>query len=139
MFPNIEFCRGFIGDKYTLCKDLPDKYVLQNGYVYRLLGSSTVLEMQTSMPHNLGSLYPMYKIMTLDTPSPLYEKLCNVLVTCIYYLLMYISAPLLQRNSATLSCPLLESFKPPLDWTPIYIVMMHTKEHFQNKLYMVRM
>ena len=76
MFPNIEFYRGFIGDKYTLCKDLPDKYVLQNGDVYRLLGSSTVLEMQTSMPHNLGAVYPMYKIMTLNTPSPLYEKLC---------------------------------------------------------------
>jgi hypothetical protein len=43
MFPNIEFYRGFIGDKYTLCKDLPDIYVLQNGDVYRLLGSSTVL------------------------------------------------------------------------------------------------
>eukprot|EP00957_Ditylum_brightwellii_P155149 11810820-Ditylum_brightwellii.AAC.1 len=39
-FPKIDMQSGFIGDRYPLCEDFPDKMFLQKGSIFRLLGSS---------------------------------------------------------------------------------------------------
>ncbi len=43
-FPKTDMTGGYIGDKYPLCADLPDKMFLRKGAEYRLIGSSHMPE-----------------------------------------------------------------------------------------------
>eukprot|EP00957_Ditylum_brightwellii_P012763 964943-Ditylum_brightwellii.AAC.1 len=44
-FPKTDLLGGYIGDRYPLCEDLPDKMFLRKGSKYRLLGSNPLPEL----------------------------------------------------------------------------------------------
>jgi len=74
VFPKINLSNGYIGDAYPLCVDMPNQFFLRKGARYRLLGSSTMLELQSNEPPNINA--PM-KSFPLTIRSKLYTKLCN--------------------------------------------------------------
>mmetsp|Transcript_6781 Transcript_6781/g.9027 ORF Transcript_6781/g.9027 Transcript_6781/m.9027 type:complete len:2086 (+) Transcript_6781:84-6341(+) len=74
-FPKIDMQSGFIGDRYPLCEDFPDKMFLQKGSIFRLLGSSSLPELiEDSAEFDNDQTI---KRFTLDTASGLYNDLCR--------------------------------------------------------------
>ena len=73
-FPKIDLLGGYIGDGYPLCVDMPERFFLRKGAKYRLLGSSTILELQKNPSKNVDVLTTS---LWLKNTSKLYEKLCN--------------------------------------------------------------
>lgn len=77
--PKLDLSGGYIGDRYPLCADLPEKHFLRRGASYRLLGSS-----KYTLMHNQNDWwFTSEKLMTgleLDVSSELYDKLCNAAV-----------------------------------------------------------
>ena len=66
---------GYLGDKYPLCTDLPERHFLKQGATYRLLaGSSTPLWHSDPSTWNND---PEIHRMTLHPSSPLYNRLCK--------------------------------------------------------------
>ena len=45
--PKIDLKKGYIGDVYPLCSDLPEQQFLREGASYRLLGSSAVPDLHS--------------------------------------------------------------------------------------------
>ena len=76
VFPKIDLLDGYIGDGYPLCMDLPKRSFLRKGAKYRLLGSSTTLELHSNPTHH-RNFDPLAKIVSLDPSSELYNLLCN--------------------------------------------------------------
>jgi len=74
VFPKINLSGGYIGDTYPLCVDIPDNFFLQKGAKYRLLGSSTVLELQSNPSSTVNASTTS---LTLSSRSQLYAKLCD--------------------------------------------------------------
>ena len=74
VFPKINLLGGYIGDGYPLCVDLPDKTFLRKGTKYRLLGSSSHLELHINAPPEIET---SAKSLQLSTTSQLYNKLCK--------------------------------------------------------------
>jgi len=74
IFPKVNMFDGFIGDRYPLCEDLPERSFLRKGAVYRLLGSKSTLELATNPPSTVDSTLIKF---TLSSSSELYDKLCN--------------------------------------------------------------
>lgn len=80
VFPKVNLFDGYVGDYYPLCEDLPADQFLRKGSVYRLLGSSDEVELQLGPPgywSTWSGFNPTKKKVTLDSASPLFEKLCN--------------------------------------------------------------
>lgn len=80
VFPKQNLFNGYVGDGYPLCEDLPVHQFLRKGSVYRLLGSSDEVELQLAPPGYWSTwtgFNPTLKKVTLNSTSPLYEKLCN--------------------------------------------------------------
>eukprot|EP00804_Cyclotella_cryptica_P019739 CCRYP_009662-RC/>CCRYP_009662-RC protein AED:0.09 eAED:0.09 QI:0/0.95/0.95/1/0.95/0.95/22/166/2740 len=74
-FPKISSDGGYIGDKYPLCADLPERHFLRKGATFRLLGGSS-----TPLWHNDHVDWegnPEVQRMSLYPGSQLYNKLCN--------------------------------------------------------------
>ncbi len=73
----------YIGDLYPSCSDLPRNSFLQKNSKYRLLGKSTISDIQNISPSD---------IHTLDTSSLLLRKLCqpNVNGVCSYPGVIYL-------------------------------------------------
>jgi cullin-associated NEDD8-dissociated protein 1 len=74
-FPKMDLMKGYIGDTYPLCEDLPERQFLRIGAEYRLLGSHPlpILHSEPTDWENLNSLMRF-------SPSPdsaLYNLLCN--------------------------------------------------------------
>ena len=76
VFPKINLENGFIGDGFPLCTDLPEKSFLRKGATYRLLGSSSTLQLTTTPPY-WRKFDPLVKYIRLDTSSNLYNELCQ--------------------------------------------------------------
>ena len=74
IFPKIDLANGYIGDGYPLCVDMPHKSFLRKNAKYRLLGSSTLLELQSNPP---ASIDAQSKSFTLLKSSHLYNELCK--------------------------------------------------------------
>ena len=72
IFPKSNLFGGYIGDKYPLCVDLPDKDFLRKGATYRLLGSRSSPELQ----HDETDWENNGKRLDLSPGSPLYNNLC---------------------------------------------------------------
>jgi len=77
VFPKIDLSNGYIGDRYPLCVDLPPLQFLRKGSVYRLLGSSTLLQLQANPNSRFLKVDVTSKSIALDSSSELYDKLCN--------------------------------------------------------------
>lgn len=76
-FPKTDLEKGYIGDYYPLCIDLPAKAYLSVGAKYRLLGSSPQPELKKQKwTPTLSTQY-----FKLQSGSGLYNKLCNPLQT----------------------------------------------------------
>ena len=76
-FPKPDLNGGFIGDRYALCVDLPDKSFLKAGAKYRLLGGSPLPQL-TSDPSQFAqdSKYPyLLHLEVNSTNSDLYKAL----------------------------------------------------------------
>ena len=73
--PKRSLTGGFIGDRYPLCADMPEKSYLRIGAKFRYLGNTSSPELQSdeSSWENDDSV----KKFHLSTNSSLYEKLCN--------------------------------------------------------------
>lgn len=75
-FPKSNLDRGYIGDGYMLCTDLPAQSFLKKGAGYRLLGGKTSPELMNDPSYfdddNNNILW-----VQLDPASPLYKKLYN--------------------------------------------------------------
>ncbi|KAL3805312.1 hypothetical protein HJC23_009019 [Cyclotella cryptica] len=74
-FPKISSSGGYIGDKYPLCADLPERHFLRKGATFRLLGGSTVT-LSHNDPLSWDSDKEVYRL-SLNRGSQLYNKLCN--------------------------------------------------------------
>ena len=76
VFPKNNLSGGFLGDRYPLCEDLPDKMFLRKGARYRLLGSSRVPEYQTkAKPILVGVDAKNLKLK--PSSSSLFRELCQ--------------------------------------------------------------
>ena len=76
MFPKSNLIGGYIGDRYPLCVDLPNKHFLKAGATYRLLGSRSNGEWQED-PDSWENNPNIVRLELGITNSPLYDKLCN--------------------------------------------------------------
>ena len=76
IYPKINLEAGYIGDGYPVCSDMPERAFLRKGAKYRLLGSSTKLQLTTDPPAH-RKYDPLVKNVKLDPLSNLYNKLCN--------------------------------------------------------------
>jgi uncharacterized protein (DUF1501 family) len=76
-FPKTDLAKGYIGDYYPLCIDLPAKAYLSIGARYRLLGSSPLPELKKQK----WTATPATEYFKLQSASSLYNKLCNPLQT----------------------------------------------------------
>eukprot|EP00804_Cyclotella_cryptica_P019763 CCRYP_009664-RA/>CCRYP_009664-RA protein AED:0.11 eAED:0.11 QI:135/1/0.94/1/1/1/17/0/2177 len=74
-FPKISSDGGYIGDKYPLCADLPERHFLRKGATFRLLGGSSTPLWHNDQVHWEGN--PEVQRMSLYPGSQLYNKLCN--------------------------------------------------------------
>ena len=93
-FPKLGLNGEYIGDKYPLCVDQPEYHFLTIGAKYRLLGGSSLPELQmdpTSWENDADAVR-----MTLLPTSNLYEKLCNDggTGTCDFKNVVVLDAPL---------------------------------------------
>eukprot|EP00957_Ditylum_brightwellii_P206334 15347899-Ditylum_brightwellii.AAC.1 len=75
VFPKSDLLGGYIGDRYPLCVDLPDKMFLRKGAKYRFLGSNPLPELMED--NDKFATNPTIKRMILDSGSGLYKKLYN--------------------------------------------------------------
>lgn len=74
-FPKHDLYGGFVGDRYPLCEDLPDKLHVRKGAKYRLLGSNPrphLVRDDAELASN-----PMAKKASLQQGSTLYSLLCR--------------------------------------------------------------
>eukprot|EP00804_Cyclotella_cryptica_P004534 CCRYP_006892-RA/>CCRYP_006892-RA protein AED:0.17 eAED:0.17 QI:494/0.84/0.6/1/0.94/0.9/20/0/2106 len=74
-FPKISTNGGYIGDKYPLCADLPERHFLKKGATFRLLGGSSV-----TLSHNDPLDWEgnsEVQRMSLHPGSQLFNALCN--------------------------------------------------------------
>jgi len=76
VFPKTDLSGGFLGDKYPLCEDLPDKMFLRKGARYRLLGSSRVPEYQSKAKPILVGVDPK-NLKLKPSSSSLFRELCQ--------------------------------------------------------------
>ena len=67
--------RGYIGDGYPLCVDVPSQSYLKKGAKYHFLGSSSLPELMTD-PVEFRTDSTVQKFV-LDEESALAELLCN--------------------------------------------------------------
>ena len=74
-FPKITSDGGYLGDKFPLCSDLPDKAFLRKKARYRLLGGTSLPISQEDPSNSEGD--PEIVRMTLDRESQLFNALCN--------------------------------------------------------------
>ena len=74
--PKIDLKKGYIGDVYPLCSDLPEQQFLREGASYRLLGSSAVPDLH-SQPSSWDSEERNEKQIQISSSSSLYQELCN--------------------------------------------------------------
>jgi len=74
-FPKRALDGKFIGDRYPLCYDLPDRPFLRKGAKYRLLGGSSQPKWQEDDSEWSGD--ESVKRVELSQSSELYAKLCN--------------------------------------------------------------
>jgi uncharacterized protein (DUF1800 family) len=72
-FPKINLERGYIGDGYPLCADMPERSFLRIGAKYRLLGTSPRPEVSVGEP---AFASPGTKQLFLNPSSALYKILC---------------------------------------------------------------
>lgn len=77
--PKLDLHRGYIGDRYPLCTDLPEYHFLRKGAAYRLLGSSkyALWHSQSDWWFTSGK---NITALDLTSSSQLYDKLCNASV-----------------------------------------------------------
>ena len=76
-FPKTDLAKGYIGDYYPLCVDLPAKAYLSVGAKYRLLGLSPLPELKKQK----WAATPSTQYLKLQSGSSLYSKLCDPLQT----------------------------------------------------------
>lgn len=74
-FPKIDLTGGYLGDKFPLCADLPDKHWLKKGSRYTHLAGSSNPSYHTEDPTWDGD--PEIHRLILDSDSPLFKKLCR--------------------------------------------------------------
>ena len=74
IYPKTDLYGGYLGDGYVLCRDLPIRHHLKKGAAYRLLGAKSNPELQLDRNEWDGNDYVLR--LTLDSSSPLFEKLC---------------------------------------------------------------
>ncbi len=75
IYPKPNILGGYIGDQYPLCRDLPTKDHLKKGATYRLLGGTSLPEMQ--LDHKDWDEDESISRLELEETSPLYAKLCG--------------------------------------------------------------
>lgn len=78
-FPKTDLTGGYIGDKYPLCTELPDKMFLRKGAKYRLLGATPLPELIEDNPDYANPEFNVTRFV-LDDTSPagsLHSKLYN--------------------------------------------------------------
>lgn len=74
-FPKTDTTGGYIGDRYPLCVDLPEKAFLKEGAEYRFLGSSVLPDLMSD-PIEFESDSTIQRAI-LEDSSQLREELCN--------------------------------------------------------------
>ncbi len=74
-FPKMDLNDGWIGDRYPLCVDLPERPFLRKGATYRLLGGTSTPRMQFDLPEWDGD--ESAKRFVLSRESALYKQLCS--------------------------------------------------------------
>ena len=74
-FPKGDLNGGYIGDRYPLCVDLPEKMFLRKGAIYRLLGSTNMPELMQGKPEFLDD--PSIRTFELPAASELKSQLCR--------------------------------------------------------------
>lgn len=75
-FPKSHLQRGFVGDSYVLCEELPSQSFLKAGASYRLLGGKSSPELMKD-PSFFSDLAENITKVELDVASPLYQRLYN--------------------------------------------------------------
>ena len=73
IFPKRGLSKKYIGDRYPLCEDLPEKHFLRIGAKYKLLGGNAEPKWQRHQGIEWND--PSTKHFSLDTSSELYNKL----------------------------------------------------------------
>jgi len=72
---------GYIGDKFPLCEDLPERHFLKKGATFRFLGGSSITLLMSHIENGLDSREwegnEAIQRMSLHPNSMLYNKLCN--------------------------------------------------------------
>ncbi len=76
IYPKSDLLGGYIGDRHPLCVDLPSKHHLRKGAIYRLLGKSSIAEMQSGDLFRWEGNEHILRVQ-LEESSPLYEKICT--------------------------------------------------------------
>lgn len=76
-FPKTDLQGGYIGDRYPLCVDLPERMFLRKGAKYRLLGSNPLPELMIDHPDLQMEENTGVERMVLDSSSSLLAKLSN--------------------------------------------------------------
>ena len=91
-FPKLGLDGIYIGDLYPLCSDMPEYHFLTKGAKYRLLGGTSLPELQKEP----ASWDVTAVRMVLSPTSELYQKLCNPQAdgTCNYASVVTLDAPL---------------------------------------------
>ena len=74
IYPKADLLGGYIGDRFPLCSDLPQKDHLRKGGKYRLLGAKSIPEMQLDWFRWDGDESILR--LELEESSPLFTKLC---------------------------------------------------------------
>lgn len=76
-FPKTNLNRGFIGDGYMLCTDLPAHSFLKKGATYRLLGGKSLPDLMSDPEEFANDETYNVSRVELAPPSQLYERLYN--------------------------------------------------------------
>ena len=76
-FPKSDLYGGYIGDRYVLCKDLPDRSFLMKGATYRLLGGKSLPDLMQDPDEFADDANNLILRVELDQSSQLYEILNN--------------------------------------------------------------
>ena len=100
--PKADLHGGYIGDRYPLCTDLPDKHFLKKGASFRLRGSSKMPTLHSQPTWWFGEDRNI-KVLELSLSSQLYDKLCNADTdgTCDF-------APVVTLDDANIDCDSIE-------------------------------
>ena len=75
-FPKRGLNDAYIGDRYPLCEDLPEKPFLRVGAKYRLLGGSNKMTWQINHPNADWDEVEAKRFVLNPSSSSLYQKLC---------------------------------------------------------------